>query len=106
MTDVELRDAVRSLIGDAPTKIWLIRRSAHRLEFIWALGPSQLKDPVEVAAQKRFHLVAQNLPDTLGAPLAQLLRDYVAGDHAAEQMAGERFLRAVQIPRKKAAARG
>jgi hypothetical protein len=94
MTELDLKERLSACVGERPCKMWLVRRSGHRLEFVWSLGPEQLEATVEVANWGPYHLMGQGVAGDVAEQVKSLFAEFCRGEEAQRNAPGDRKLRA------------
>lgn len=97
MTAQEFRGRVAELMKDKPVKVWLVRASGHRLEFLWSVGLPRSSDSVTLSRQGCHYLVGQDVPEEHVPLLVSLFEEYCRSDEARKAEAAIRPLRFIPV---------
>ncbi|MBP7830705.1 MAG: hypothetical protein KA248_12390 [Kiritimatiellae bacterium] len=97
MTAQEFRDRVADMIKDKPVKVWLVRASGHRLDFLWSVGLPRASDGVTLARQGCHYIVGQDVPETMVPTLVAMFEEFCRSDEARKAEAAIRPLRFIPV---------
>jgi len=95
MTPEQFKARVKEVIGDKPAKVWLIRTTGHRLDFVWSVGPAQLTQEETLAQGGKYHLVGQNITDELADALIPLFEEFYESDYVINDKTVDRKIRLI-----------
>lgn len=82
MTPDEFKAAVAVLLKDQPSKVWLTKVTAHRLDVLWSVGPAQTTHEHTVANAPPYHLIGQSVPEQILPQIVALFERFCHSEEA------------------------